>query len=40
MQYERAFKKVFFSRNMALDVYLVQRVGSVDKALVALPDQA
>lgn len=27
MQYERAFKKVFFSRNMALDVYLVQRVG-------------
>ena len=27
MQYERAFKKVFFARDMTLDVYLVQRVG-------------
>ena len=27
MQYERAFKKAYFSRDMSLDVYLVQRVG-------------
>lgn len=27
MQYERAFKKAYFSRDMNLDVYLVQRVG-------------